>query len=493
MKNSAKFDLTSFITKRVIETLTLFFLILLIVQICKNHNSINSSTIVLLSLFIVISITGYLYLYHSTLTDKLTKIHNTDKVINFLIFKSMQKKLPNYSAAFINLRNFKYVNRVVGNDSGDIILRRYAQTLKKFLTKGEDIGRLGGDNFVAIVYKHRIDDFLDFLKNISVPVTINGYEHEIPIFAHCGIYSIKPDSTIGDALNKSSIALNYAKINACQEFIWYKPEMSEELYKEKEIAFYFKEAVKNRDFKIYYQPIVDVTTEKMIGAEALVRWEYEGNLISPDDFIGTLERTGLVSELDFYVLDELCKNMKEWERNGYPVLRYSSNFSKVHLSDPEFGRKIFEIITLNDVRRTNIVIELTESSGVENDRTFKDFLQKMADTGIPVEIDDFGTGYSSIDLLKNVNIRGVKIDKSFIDNIEINNGSNINASLVRNLIHTCHDLKKTIICEGVENEEQKNILKDMRCNLIQGYLYDKPLSKKEYESKLIELGRTSKD
>lgn len=493
MKNSAKFDFTSFIIRRIIETLSLLFLILLSVQLANDNIRLSTSAIVFLSLFIALTLTGYLFVFHSTLIDKLTKVHNVDRLVNFLILKSIQKKLPNYSVAFINLRNFKYVNRIVGNDSGDIILKRYAQTLKHCLTKGEDMARLGGDNFIVIVYKHRIDDFLDFLKNISIPVTVNNTEHEIPIFAHCGIYSMKTDSTIGDVFNKSSIALNYSKANACQEFVWYKPEMSEDLYKEKEIAFYFKEAVKNHDFKVYYQPIVDVSTEKMVGAEALVRWEYEGKLINPNDFINTLERTGLVSELDFYVLDELCKTMKEWEKNGYPVLKYSSNFSKVHLSDADFGRKIFEILNTNEIRRTNIVIELTESSGVEDERTFKDFLQKMADTGIPVEIDDFGTGYSSIDLLKNENIRGVKIDKSFIDNIEINNGSNINALLVKNLLHTCYDLKKTIICEGVENEAQKNILKEMRCNLIQGYLYDKPLSKKEFESKLIELSKTSKD
>ena len=261
--------------------------------------------------------------------------------------------------------------------------------------------------------------------------------------------------------------------------------MAENMYHEKEISSKFREALNNKEFKVFYQPKVNVETNKLQGCEALVRWIRNGTIINPGDFIPALENNGSIKELDHYVFDQVCQDIVSWKNKGYDCVRVSSNFSKLNLKDDNFPQKILNTISKYSVDKELIEIELTESSNYGDYSKLLNLLGRMKENGITTSIDDFGVGFSSLELLKNHNVDVVKIDKKFIDDIEENKGNNEHTTLVKHILNTCKELNKEVICEGVESHLQRTLLKDMNCDLIQGYLYDKPLTYEEFEKRLL--------
>lgn len=417
--------------------------------------------------------------------DALTGLANTATLTRFTNRLSAKKKINMYITAFLDLKHFKYINHIVGNTGGDEAIALYAQKLNDFLVKGEKAGRLGNDNFIVLLYKHRQQEFLDFISDIKLPVSDGTKTHTVKINTRCGIYSLQENDTFAEALNNSSIALNYAKTKSVEDVIWYEQKIADALYSEKEVSFRFRDAIENREFKVYYQPKVNMLTNTMTGCEALVRWERDGSVIKPNLFISSLEKSGLIMELDCYVLEQVCRDIKKWSEKGLKCVPVSSNFSKINLSNPLFSENVIGVVNRHRIDRSLLEFELTESTNHDDYEALINFLDDMGDAHITTAIDDFGIGYSSLELLKNPNVNIVKLDKKFIDNIELNNGSNNNQTLVKNIVHTCYDMKKQVVCEGVENEEQRKLLIDMNCKVIQGYLYDKPLSEEEFEKRLL--------
>ena len=220
----------------------------------------------------------------------------------------------------------------------------------------------------------------------------------------------------------------------------------------------------------------------MCGAEALVRWHQGDTLIPPYKFIPLLEEEGSITELDFYIFDNMCQDIKEWLDSGITPVRVSSNFSKLHLLNADFADRVLNVVNKYQISHEYIEVELTESSGYENFEALTSFVNKMKENGICVSIDDFGTGYSSLSLLKELNVNVIKLDKTFID--EIGNGDDVNEKLVKNVIHMIKDLGRDIICEGVETKDQAEFLISQGCFMAQGYLYDKPLPGAEFEQRL---------
>ncbi|MGN0607252.1 MAG: EAL domain-containing protein [Oscillospiraceae bacterium] len=448
----------------------------------------NSSMVILAALLIFGIMTQWICsaLTHDIVSnDALTGLANTASITKFTNKLSAKKKINMYITAYLDLKHFKYINHIVGNEGGDETIALYGQKLNDFLIKGEKAGRLGNDNFIIILYKHRQQEFLDFISNIEVPVSDGRTIQNIKVNTRCGIYSMKENDTFAEALNNSSIAINYAKTKSLDDVIWYEQKIADALYSEKEVSFRFRSAIENNEFKVYYQPKVNMQTNTMIGCEALVRWERDGSVIQPKFFIQSLEKSGLIMELDCYVLEQVCRDIRKWIEKGLKCVPVSSNFSKINLSNPKFSENVLRIVNKYKVERSLFEFELTESTNHDDYVSLIRFLDDMGEAHIATAIDDFGIGYSSLELLKNPNVNIVKLDKKFIDNIELNNGSNDNQILVRNIIHTCYDMKKQVVCEGVENAEQRKLLLDMNCKVIQGYLYDKPLCEEEFEQRLI--------
>ena len=244
----------------------------------------------------------------------------------------------------------------------------------------------------------------------------------------------------------------------------------------------FPKALENREFVVYYQPKVTLEDNCLCGCEALVRWFRDGVMVPPMQFIPVLEWEGSVCKLDFYVLDQVCRDVQEWMAKGIEPVRISVNFSKAHLHNPDLAKKILAVLQKYDVPSRYIEIELTEMSGYENYETLLDFVRTMHESGVSTSIDDFGTGYSSLNLLKDLNVDIIKLDKSFLNNMESRKKNDV--IVIKNIIQMVNELDMEVIAEGVETMEQADFLRGMHCCMAQGFLFDRPLPHDDFEKRL---------
>lgn len=416
-------------------------------------------------------------------TDRLTGIANTDGILQFGGMLMTNKRMAEYAGLYINIKNFKSINDLMGSRKGDQVLKKYARKLNDFLLTDEMVARLGSDNFFALVKHERIDSFLTFLSVLAIDVTDeveNAYM--IDVFSRAGIYVADLNDSISDVLNCSSIALNIAKASQKDNHIWFKPHMLERLMSDKSISSLFPQALKNMEFMVYYQPQINLDDFSICGCEALVRWYRDGKLVSPSEFVPRLEVEGNIRDLDFYVFQKVCQDIRDWEDRGIAPVRVAANFAKNHLRNPNFGRDILTVMNQYDVDPEYIEIELTEMSGYEDFSALSNFVRYMSKNGVRTSLDDFGTSYSSLHLLKDLKVNAIKIDKSFIDSIEGNETTE--EIMVRNIVNMIRELDMEAIAEGVETEEQIAFLKSIQCNAAQGYYFDRPLEHDLFEERL---------
>ena len=321
------------------------------------------------------------------------------------------------------------------------------------------------------------------MSNMNIHIESEG---DIEIETRMGIYAVQSGDTMNDIMNASTTALNVAKKNINSDRVWFEAYMMEQEVRDKTIAGLFAQAIKNNEFLAYYQPKVLLTNNRLCGCEALVRWKRDGKLVPPMEFIPVLERNGDICELDFYVFETVCKDISRWRSQGIEPVKVSVNFSKVHIFDWLFTKRILSIMQKYGVDSKYIEIELTESSSQADYRDLMEFITSMRDCGINVSIDDFGTGYSSLSLLKELKVDIIKLDKSFIDDIEKRDG--IDEIVIKNIINMVNELDMQVIAEGVETSGQAEFLRNAKCAMAQGYLFDRPLPCEEFEQRLT-VGR----
>jgi EAL domain-containing protein (putative c-di-GMP-specific phosphodiesterase class I) len=257
--------------------------------------------------------------------------------------------------------------------------------------------------------------------------------------------------------------------------------MHSKAIQQKQVISVFNDALRNGEFTPFYQPKVNTKTNTLVGAEALARWIRDGNLISPGDFIPVLEGDYRICELDFYMLEQVCKDLRRWIDEGMEPVCISTNFSRRNLSDPDFSKRITELISCYDIPKQYIEVELTETFSAEENKLLGRFINDMHDVGILIAIDDFGTGYSSLNLLREIPADLLKLDKSFIDG---HTGAKRDSVVVSNIAKMANELNMGIIAEGVERREQVEFLQSVNIDMAQGYLYDKPLTKADFEKRL---------
>lgn len=392
-------------------------------------------------------------------------------------------KLHEYSAMYFNLKNFRCVNSQIGNKQGDTVINNYAAVLISKVENDEIVARLGGDNFTALIKKTNRDAFLEFLSDVPVEVVIGGSSIPFNLSSRAGVYDIQPGDSMTQVMNCISAAISTARRGTAGDVVFFSYEIMKKFSREQEITAAFANAIERREFLVYYQPKVDLSTNKMCGCEALVRWQWDGKLIYPGEFIPVFERDGNICVLDFYMLDNVCRNIKEWIEAGLEPVTVSVNFSKTHLHNPNIADDIMNIIKKYGVDSRYIEIELTEMSDFNDYNAFKSLVSKMKDNGVLTSIDDFGTGYSSLNLLTDFNFDVVKLDKSFLDNI-IRSQSKTDEIVVRNIVKMIKELNMKAIAEGVETVEQARFLKEIECTMVQGYLYDKPLCVEDFVKRL---------
>lgn len=414
-----------------------------------------------------------------SLTDSLTGLVNAGGFLVYVDELLEKGELTCYNAFYLNLERFGLVNKRFGVKETDTIIVRYANALKDFLVEGECAGRLGGDNFVTLIRKERTDQFVEFLEAVPVYGVLDGKQIPITIGAKAGGLIIDETVNTGNIINDCGMMLNVAKRSARKSVVFATDVIKNKLFKEKQVAFHFGQAIREKEFLVYYQPKVFLSDYGLAGAEALTRWKHQGNLISPNDFIPTYEQNGMICTLDFYVLEQVCRDIIKWEEKGLRPLRISVNFSRRHLFNPNLAEDILSVLKRYGVDKNRIEIELTETADEKEGDLLISFVKKMREYHVATSIDDFGTGYSSLNLLRSFPTDVLKIDKSFIDEL-----SDVDKVVLSNVIRMASELNMTVVAEGVESRQQLEYLKSLQCGMAQGFIFDKPLPEDIFEERI---------
>ena len=277
-------------------------------------------------------------------------------------------------------------------------------------------------------------------------------------------------------MDKAIIAHSASKGDVFDKFYVYDKQIERKIERESKIENEMHKALENKEFKVYYQPKLYTKTETLYGAEALVRWEHNGNLVPPNEFIPLFEKNKFILKLDAYVFEQVCADIKGWKETYGKELIVSVNVSREHFLDEHFLEKYRMIAAKYDVNPNQIDLEITESATVEAGIDIIEVMNKMKKLGFLISIDDFGTGYSSLSTIQDMPADILKIDKSFVDRI-----GKSEKNIIDYILNIAKDLQLTTIAEGVETKEQREYLLENGCDVIQGYYYSKPLPKGEFE------------
>lgn len=391
-----------------------------------------------------------------------------------------------YTALYLNISKFKLINQMYGHKTGNLTITFVARKLKEFLDKeGENqfVGRLGGDNFVAMVKDCNVDRFIRFLSDFEVETVYQEEEIRLKLSFFIGVYHIKKeDQNMSAVMENSSVAYSIARHKDRFDPVYYDEDLHRQILREKEIESKMRSALENREFIVYYQPKIDLSNYQINGAEALVRWLDEGRIVPPMEFIPIFERNGFICNIDFYVLNSVCKSMRHWLDQGINVVTVSVNFSKVHFCNPRFTEQIVEVIKRYRIPSKYIEIEFTESVDFQDKEGLVKAVEDLKSYGITTSMDDFGTGFSSLGLLKTLPVDVLKIDKSLLDTQTSFAKERV---IISNMVRMVREMNIQVITEGVETQEQVDFLKEINCEYAQGFLFDKPLPIELFEKRLI--------
>lgn len=423
-------------------------------------------------------------LLHIMQTDLATGVASPEALMQFATKLIAQKQIQEFDVVFFNIHNFKYVNKVFSYEQGDVILRNYAVQVQGLLKEDEMVARLGGDNFVAIVRKEHQEEIVNKLLNVRLTHVTPIKEKEFIFGATIGISGLENVEVPREVMARASIAYQAARQRGTGSVVFFSPEIQRSLMETQSIISNFILALEAEEFVVYYQPKVAISTKTICGAEALVRWMRNGQLIPPMKFLPQLEREGSICRLDYYVLEQTCKFLKTRMERGKPMVCISVNFSRRHLEEDNMVERVIEIIDRYGIDHKYIEIELTESEDFQNYEIMSQVVNGLRDSGIGTSIDDFGTGFSSLNMIKQVDLNVIKIDKSFIPLEQEYPGKKKDMIMFCNIVGLVKQLGKKTIAEGVETEEQLEYLKEVGCDIVQGYVFDKPLSKEKFEERL---------
>ena len=398
-------------------------------------------------------------------------------------------KLSDYSVIFFNLINISGLNTLLGREEADDVMLRFTAIVAGMLTQPENLSRMGGDNFCILCKKEKTEDIIDKLKGLHFDVDGGGVGR-VKLGAYCGIYNCTgEEKTPVECVDYAMTSMLIAKKEKFQ-IQYYDQSMVDMMNKTRLIEASFKAAITNKEFEAYYQPKINLDNYKLIGAEALCRWNHEGKYIMPDEFISVLEQSKRICVLDLYILERVCKDISGWIAEGKNPVRVSSNFSRKHLTNPYFVKDVVEIVDRYKVPHSLIVIEITETTNEADLIRLNTVVKQFREAGFEVSVDDFGVGYSSMSMIKDIPFTEIKIDKSFLDKADISDRDMV---MMKHIISMAEELGMSTIAEGVEIPEHIKLLKKYGCVRGQGYFFNKPLKKNEFEQVLDHPDYRDKD
>ena len=435
--------------------------------------------------FIIVSISIYIDISNQKKNRKLYKIAYIDNVTllgneayfreNASIYLEMKDK--NKYVITLDINKFKALNNIYGYEFCNKILKELGKKIKEILPSDNIISRISNDVFAAIFtydgnIKILLDNVSDYISNLKIgdtPVYIN---------LSIGAYKVNEnDKDINKILNKSYIARSRIKGLYNENYYIFDEVLENKLTEEQKIESYMENALKNREFKVVYQPKVFTENEKLRGAEALVRWEKDGEIIPPNKFIHLFEKNKFIIKLDLYIFEQVCKDMADWKQKYNYEPNISINVSKEHFINEDFIEEYVKISDKYGIQRDKIDLEITESATIDENIDTLKILNNIKKQGYIISIDDFGTGYSSLSMLQNMPIDIIKIDKVFVDKADLDSNRNI----INYIMVLAKRLDVKTIVEGVETKEQVEFIRKLKCDIIQGYYYSKPISKEEFE------------
>ena len=391
-------------------------------------------------------------------------------------------RIADMAAIRFNLKHFSLINDQLGREKGDRIIRAYCDEVEAAMGEEGVLARMGGDNFVALCPKDRLEGVIACLKGRQIPL---DDEQQVEISAAAGIYVV-PDAydvtDPGDVMDRIISAYQSAKRGSAEDIVYYSEALRLERQKTIKIQQRFGRALRAGEFLVYYQPKVDIATRELIGAEALCRWKRKGRIIPPLDFIPALERGMDICRLDFYVLDRVCQDIRRWLDEGRNVVRVSVNLSRRHMMDPNLLQHIVEIIDRHGVPHEYVEIELTETTTDVEFRELKRVVSGLQEAGVFASVDDFGVGYSSLNLIKEIPWDVLKLDKSLLP--AFGEKRERGSMMFAHVISMAHDIGMKCVAEGVETNDQLEILHHYGCRIAQGFLFDRPLPVDEFEQRL---------
>jgi diguanylate cyclase (GGDEF)-like protein len=429
-------------------------------------------------------------LYQQAHFDALTKLPNRELFADRLSQEIIHAHREEHKVAllFIDLDRFKQVNDTLGHSIGDKLLQHTAERLNTCVRDTDTVARLGGDEFTLIIsnIKGPKDASViaeNAIKKLAEPLTING--HELFINSSIGI-SIYPDdgNSVEELLRNADAAMYRAKEQGRGRHQFFEEKMNAEDLERTSIERDLRFAIERNEFSLRYQPQIDLSSGKIIGAEALLRWNHpERGFVSPEIFIPIAEDNGLIEIIGEWVLRTACTQFTAWKDNNIHLKRIAVNVSSRQFLQNEFVAVVNKILVETDMSAKNLEIEITETLLMEDRIDTITILNKLSAMGISLSIDDFGTGYSSLSYLKRLPVDALKIDRSFMEGIPTDDDA---IAISASIIALAHTLNKKVIAEGVETVEQLSLLRNKNCDVGQGYYFNKPLKALEFEAYLSE-------
>jgi len=431
--------------------------------------------------------------------DSLTHLPNRElfkkQLDNF--FKNSHHKKSSNAILFMDLDDFKRINDTLGHDIGDALLVQVAERLQERMqqnnfasincTKTHDcIARFGGDEFVLLLSDIKGVDAVKFIAEriqqcIAKPFILNGHKVYVTLSLGIVIFPEEGDN-IECILKHADTAMHHAKTVGRNNYQFYSKQMSNKVEQRLLLEHKLHQALEHNELHLFYQPQIDVKTHKIVGAEALIRWQQrELGFIMPDEFIPMAEVSGQILKIGEWALEEACRQNKQWQTMGYDPIRIAVNLSGLQFMQDGLNTMVANILKKTQLNPKYLELEITETVMMNNVDEIVTKLKKLTDMNIEVSIDDFGTGYSSLSHLKKFPLKSLKIDKSFILDIPQNKDDMMITSAI---ISMAKDLGLNVVAEGVESKEQIDFLTEHQCDLMQGYYFSRPVPVAEFNTLL---------
>ena len=415
--------------------------------------------------------------------------YDTDGYKNFRSFQKyiMQNRenLGRRVAFRYNLRHFSLVNQDLGKDMGDKLMRQHFSQLEGMIGDSGIICRLGGDNFIGICGNEVLGQVLSYLTEAKL-VYDESEDKSVNLSTSTGVFRIPADLIInnpGEIMGPITQSFHVAQNGGKDRILFYQGGVDKDREAAKKVQQLFPEALRNEEFRVYYQPKVDIRTGEIIGAEALCRWFHDDKMISPGEFIPVLEETSDICKLDFYMLDHVCSDIRKWLDQGKKVVRISVNLSRKHMINVNLLDNLLKIVDRHSVPHSCLEIELTETTTDVEFNDLKRVVTGLQRVGIFSSVDDFGVGYSSLNLIKELPWNVIKVDKSFLD-VKGDESDKVSRIMFKHVISMTSEMGIECIVEGVETQEQLEILRENNCIYAQGFLFDRPIPHIEFEERL---------